>query len=77
MKNRNKKYKLSFIVNVLIIGLILVSCEKYLDKAPAAKSNAKDAKEPAQKDAKAPAKKDAKAPAKKDAKKDVKAPATK
>ena len=42
MKNRNKKYKLRFIVSVLIMGLTLLSCEKYLDKAPGATITDKD-----------------------------------
>lgn len=43
MKNRNKKYKLSFIAGVIILVLTLGSCEKYLDKAPAASITEKDA----------------------------------
>lgn len=36
MKNRIKKYKLGFIFSILIIGMTIVSCEKYLNKAPGA-----------------------------------------
>ena len=43
MKNRNNKYKLRFIVSVLIMGLTIVSCENYLDKAPEATITEKDA----------------------------------
>jgi hypothetical protein len=43
MKNRNIKYRISFIVSVMIIALTLVSCEKYLDKAPEATITEKDA----------------------------------
>ena len=42
MKNGNKKYKLRLIVSVLVMGLTLLSCEKYLDKAPAANLSDKD-----------------------------------
>lgn len=43
MKKRNIKYKLRFMVITLIIGLTMVSCEKYLDKAPASIITEKDA----------------------------------
>jgi len=42
MKNKNKKYKLSFIAGALIMALTLGSCEAYLDKAPAASITEKD-----------------------------------
>ncbi|MDP2336867.1 MAG: RagB/SusD family nutrient uptake outer membrane protein [Bacteroidota bacterium] len=43
MKNRNKKYKLSFIAGVIILALTLGSCESYLDKAPESSITEKDA----------------------------------
>jgi starch-binding outer membrane protein, SusD/RagB family len=43
MKNRNIKYRLNIIISVLIMVLITVSCEKYLDKAPLATITDKDA----------------------------------
>ena len=43
MKNKIKKYKLSLFFGVLFIGLSLVSCEEYLDKAPEASISEKDA----------------------------------
>lgn len=42
MKNRFKKYKLSFIFSVMIMGLTIISCEKYLDKAPESTITEKD-----------------------------------
>lgn len=43
MKNRNIKYKLSFIVIIMIMLLTIGSCEKYLNKAPEATITDKDA----------------------------------
>ena len=43
MKNRNKKYKLSYIVSFMVMALILGSCENYLDKSPEATITDKDA----------------------------------
>lgn len=42
MKNRIKKYKLSFFIAVILVGLSLGSCEEYLDKAPEATITEKD-----------------------------------
>ena len=42
MKNIIKKYKLSFFIAVILIGLSLGSCEEYLDKAPEATIAEKD-----------------------------------
>ena len=43
MKNRNIKFKQSFIVGIMIMMLTLGSCESYLDKAPEATITEKDA----------------------------------
>ena len=42
MNTRFIKYKLRYIVSVLTIGLTIVSCEEYLDKAPEATITEKD-----------------------------------
>jgi starch-binding outer membrane protein, SusD/RagB family len=42
MKNRTKQYKVSFIAGALIMALTILSCEKYLDKAPGASITDKD-----------------------------------
>jgi len=42
MKNSNNKYRPGFILSLIIISLILSSCEKYLDKAPEASLTDKD-----------------------------------
>jgi len=43
MKKRNIKYKLRFMVIPMVIGLTMVSCENYLDKAPDSIITEKDA----------------------------------
>ena len=42
MNKINKKYKRAFIVSIITMGLILGSCEKYLDKAPESSITDKD-----------------------------------
>ncbi|MDP2337344.1 MAG: RagB/SusD family nutrient uptake outer membrane protein, partial [Bacteroidota bacterium] len=43
MKNMKNKIKISFVFAVLALGLLLGGCKKYLDKAPEATVNEKDA----------------------------------
>lgn len=42
MKNRINRYKISFVLAVMILGLSLESCEKYLDKSPESSITEKD-----------------------------------
>lgn len=42
MKNRITKYTTGIIAGFMILGMTIVSCEKYLDKAPAASITEKD-----------------------------------